>query len=466
MLNDLRENKVFYRQALLIMAPVMVQSLIASIFSFVDGYMVSWLGPAAMSGVSVASKPQTVFTCVFFGFVGASGLMISQYYGAEDKKSTQQLFALQIFGGLTMGMLMFFVLTLFPRQIVTAFVSDEANIQAALDYLSIIKFTYLPISVSWAVNYALRVTGKNRFVMITGFVSALVNILFNALLIYGILGFPRMGVKGAALASLIARFAEMTVFLIALFRRKTPFEPRLYGIGHLPRTVIVSFLRKSIPLTITSAVSTIVTMAIFWSYSHVDEYALPALSLMDQALVFLGILEAGLAPPPIIGITLGAGETEKAKKQARSLVYLTLFLGAAGLILGVILAVAYPIFYEHLEINLRQMAGHLILIQSVMFIPRALYSTIFAILRAGGDMRSVFWLDAGYMAIAVVPVAVGCVYLLPLLGWADMRIAVVAVLIGTNIRTLIGLKILRRGHWAQNLTQPAGKQLLSEEQLV
>ena len=103
MVREVRENKSFYLHATAIMLPVIAQQLISALFNFVDNFMVGQLGAASLAGVSVANKPYTVFMCLFFGFTGAGGMLIAQYYGARERHTMQQLFGLQIAGSLVIG---------------------------------------------------------------------------------------------------------------------------------------------------------------------------------------------------------------------------------------------------------------------------------------------------------------------------------------------------------------------------
>ena len=104
---DVYTHKSFYMGATAIMLPVIAQQLISALFNFVDNFMVGQLGAASLAGVSVANKPYTVFMCLFFGFTGAGGMLIAQYYGARERRTMQQLFGLQIVGSLVIGTIFF-----------------------------------------------------------------------------------------------------------------------------------------------------------------------------------------------------------------------------------------------------------------------------------------------------------------------------------------------------------------------
>ncbi len=454
MVRDVRENKSFYLHATAIMLPVIAQQLISALFNFVDNFMVGQLGAASLAGVSVANKPYTVFMCLFFGFTGAGGMLIAQYYGARERHTMQQLFGLQIAGSLVIGTAFFLVLHFFPHVIMGAFVTDPETMRAGLDYLSMIKYSYIPTAVSLTCMHSLRALGKNRMPMVAGFVTMLVNIALNSLLIFGLLGFPRMGERGAALATLIARTVEMLFYLYVLYRERTPFTLDIACFRKLPRPVLGMFARKGFPLTMNEVLWTSGQMIFFWTYAHVQEYALPAISLLDQTTTIIYVLTAGMssAASAIIGQTLGAGQIDEAKAKAGRLLRLASMLAGACLVLGVGLSFVIPAMYGNLAADLRAMATQMILVQSVLVIPSALYSTTFSVLRAGGDTRSAVMLDSGYMWAVIVPASLLCAFLLPATGHADVRIAFVTVQVLMNLKVFWALAIIRRGKWARNMT--------------
>ena len=176
-----RADKEFCRRALGVMLPVAVQQLINSLFNMVDNLMVGSLDPngLAMSAVSVANKPYTIFTCLLFGLTGGAGLMISQYYGAEDHKTCQGLFSLQVFLSLAISVVFFVLLQLLPRQIMGLFVKDENTILLGLSYLAVVSVSYLPTSISNVCVLSLRSIGLNRLPMLVSLGTITANAVCN-----------------------------------------------------------------------------------------------------------------------------------------------------------------------------------------------------------------------------------------------------------------------------------------------
>ena len=185
----------------------------------IDNLMVGSLDASglAMSAVTVANRPYTIFFGVFFGMTGAAGLLISQYYGARDFKTCRALFALQVVIGLAASLCVGLWLALWPESVMRIFVSDPRTISLGMEYLSIIWLSYLPLAVSNVCIFSLRSIGENRMSMLVSLAAMGVNALCNYALIFGHFGLPAMGVRGAALGTLIARTVEMLFYLRMLW---------------------------------------------------------------------------------------------------------------------------------------------------------------------------------------------------------------------------------------------------------
>ena len=445
----------FYKYAIGFMLPVIVQSILGSVFNFVDNFMVGVLGSASLAGVSVANKPYTVFMCLFFGLTGAGSILISQYYGAKDEKTQQQVFAVQFIGSLILSSIFFALLALFPRQIMGIFVTEETTLEAGLAYLEVIKFSYIPAAISMCCAPALRCVGKSRTPMVASMIAMGVNVVLNAMLIFGLCGFPRMEERGAALATVIARVAEAGVFLYLLLRKRSGFSLDLFCARKLPRPVMSTYMQKGIPLTVNEVFWSLGQMIFFWTYSRVQESALPALSLVDQVTTIVYALTSGGASAAItiVGNALGAGDIEGGKRKANQLLLLATAISSVCALIGFVLAFIIPAFYTSFEPWLHTIATQMIIIQSICVISSSLYSTCYSILRAGGDTRSAVMLDSGYMWMIPVPVALILAFLLPAVGATDVRIAFAAITLLMNAKIIWALLIVKRGKWARNMTR-------------
>ena len=208
----------FYKKALLIALPVMLQMLIQNMVSLIDNFMVSGLGDVKMSGVNISGQILFVFMVLLNTICTAGGIFMSQYYGAGDKRGMRQALSFKAVLAAVAIVLYLLVCMVFPRQILSLMVVGNSQADAILDeavkYMFLMGFNGIPMAISTICSSSLREIGRVRTPLFISVIATLVNTFFNWVLIYGNLGAPRLEVQGAAIATIIARLTEMTMFLI------------------------------------------------------------------------------------------------------------------------------------------------------------------------------------------------------------------------------------------------------------
>jgi len=435
------------------MIPVTIQQLINNLFNMVDNLMVGSLdvNGLAMSAVTVANRPFMIFFGVFFGMSGAAGLMISQFYGAGDKRTCQGLFSLQMIIGLVASLIFGAVLCLFPEQVMRIFVSDPHTIELGVQYLRIIWLSYIPVAVSNTCVFSLRSLGQNRMSMVVSLVAMAVNAVCNYVLIFGHLGFPAMGVAGAAVGTLISRLVEMTIYLVMLARKRTIFNLNLAAFRWVKAAHVKAFFLRALPLISNELLWTCGMNIYFWSYARLSEASLPAVTIGEQLAQISFVMAMGTASAVsvLVGTELGANRLEQAKKNCKQLLSLviaiSLFCVCMSCVLGLIVPHAYSVTPE-----LRALATR-ITITMGMFAPlNFTYGFCFYCMRAGGDTKNAMMLDSGYMWLVPVPAAVLMGIFLP--GKISIATAVLIVQALMNSKVFLALWTLKKGRWVRNIT--------------
>ena len=444
---------VFYRGALAVMLPVMVQQLISTLFNMVDNLMVGTLDMEglAMSAVSVANKPSFIFNSFLFGLAGAGGLLISQYFGANDRKTCLGLYWTQMGISLLNGFAFFALMFFLPEAVMRIFVTDSRTVALGVKYLRIVSFSYLPASISGVCIFSLRSLGHNRTSMLVSLGSMAVNAGCNTLLIFGLLGFPRLGVEGAALGTLIARLFEMTVYVSLMFRRRMYFTFEPSACLRLGHSVRGQFTRKALPLIANELLYSIGLNIFFWCFARLDESAIPALTIAELCFQTSAVVAMGnsSAVSVLIGTALGAGELAKARDHTKKLFSLTLLLGVGAMVFCGGLALLLPQFYN-VSASLRSTATNLSCVMASFAPINFAYAFCFFCLRAGGDTRAATLLDSGFLWALPVPVSLLMGWLMP--GRVSMLVAVLIVYLLQNLRVIPGLIVLKKGHWIRNIT--------------
>ncbi len=449
-------TKAFYASALSVMIPVTIQQLINNLFNAVDNLMVGSLdvNGLAMSAVTVANKPYIIFFGVFFGIMGAGGLMLSQYFGANDQKTCQGIFSLQMLLGLLNALLFTVVLFFFPRQIMSIFVKDERTVAMGIQYLKVVAFSYFPVAVSSTCIFSLRSLGKNRISMVVSLATMGMNAAWNYILMFGKLGFPALGVEGAAWGTVIARVFEMAFYLVLLLRKRMYFSMDLLAFQKLDRKVFRSFRNKAVPLVFNEILWTVGMNVFFWSYARINEAAVPAIVISELCTQIAAVMAMGTssAVSVLIGTELGANELEKAKENCKKLFTLVVGIGLGcallNIALGIVLPYAFPLSKE-----LRGIATQLTCLIALFAPLNFMYGYCFYCLRAGGDTRNAALLDSGYMWAVPVPASLLIALFLP--HWMPLFWAVLVVQVLMNAKIVLALRIVRKGKWIRNITLAA-----------
>jgi len=437
----------------MVMIPVTIQQLINNLFNMVDNLMVGSLdvNGLAMSAVTVANRPYLIFFGVFFGMTGAAGLMISQYYGAKDHQTCRGLFSLQLVIGLSASLLFGALLALFPEAVMRIFVQDPRTIELGVSYLRIIWLSYIPVAISNTCIFSLRSLGQNRTSMLVSLMAMAVNAACNYVLIFGKLGFPAMGVKGAAIGTLISRLVEMSFYIALLLRKKTIFRLDFTAFRRLKKTQVHAFALKAFPLICNEILWTCGMNVYFWSYARLSEASLPAVTIGEQIsqIAFVMAMGTSSAVSVLIGTELGANRLDQAKANCKKLLSMVVCIGLVCMCLCGVLGTLMPYAYQ-VTPQLRALATRITLTMGAFAPFSFVYGFCFYCMRAGGDTKSAMLLDSGYMWLVPVPAAILMALLLP--GKMAISTAVLVVQALMHAKVIIALCTLKKGRWVRNLT--------------
>ncbi|MCR5815350.1 MAG: polysaccharide biosynthesis C-terminal domain-containing protein, partial [Ruminococcus sp.] len=241
-------DRGFYKGALALAVPIMLQQLIQSLVSLIDNFMVSGLGDVSMSGVNVAGQVLFVFFVYLNAICMAGGIYMTQFFGAKNSGGMKQAFLFKLMMGLAAFIPYLLVCLVFPRQVLSLMLIGNTQAELILDeavkYIHIMFFMGLPMTVSMCIASSLRDMGRVKIPLAVTAAATLINTLFNWLLIYGNLGFPRLEVKGAAIATVTARMVELIIFLIIYIRAKPEFAVKIGELFGIDRALFVRILKK------------------------------------------------------------------------------------------------------------------------------------------------------------------------------------------------------------------------------
>lgn len=211
------KDRSFYRSLILLAVPISLQNLVTFAVNFADNVMIGSLGDDAISGVYVGGQLQSVVQMFVGGIEGAILILAAQYWGRKDRDSIRKVVSIGVKFALGVGLFTTLVAVLFPQWVIRIFTTEPGVIREGAAYVQIVGFTYLFFSVSQVMIAAMRSVETARIGLYISCMALVVNVCLNYVFIFGHLGFPAMGVRGAAVATLISRIMEMCVSIGYVF---------------------------------------------------------------------------------------------------------------------------------------------------------------------------------------------------------------------------------------------------------
>lgn len=399
------ENQQFYRTMMTIAAPIALQSLIGTSLNMVDTMMIGSLGAESIAAVGIANR--IFFLFILFVFGGFSGMSIftSQFWGQKDLKNIHRVQGIMLsFGFLVSGLFMILALV-FPRQIMRIFIDDPEVVRLGVSYLRIIAWSYPLTAITFAYSYSSRSVHRTKLPMAASMVALSMNTLLNYTLIYGHFGFPRLGVAGAATATVISRAIEMTILLGIIYLRKghplaaSRKEMRDYDLPMVKRVI-----KTAAPVFINEATWALGVTVYYIAYGFLGTEAVAVVQICYVVSDFFQSLFMGIgnAAAVMIGNEIGAGKESNAyqygAKYLRMSVVLAIAIGAALYFSRTWIVQFYSLDAETMDSLMKALA-----VVAAFQLPKMFtFVMIVGVLRSGGDTRYCMIVDLiGIWAIGV-----------------------------------------------------------------
>ena len=455
-----QNNRAFFRRLLVITLPIILQNGISMFVSLLDNIMVGQLGTMEMSGVSVVNQLMTVFYITIYGAASGATIFTSQFYGSEDTKGIRYATRFKLYFCLLLTAVAGVLFIWQGDGLIRLFLEGEGSAEDAAQilahgkiYLNCMLWGLIPFSMAHTYASTLRECGKTVPPMVASICSVLTNLLLNYLLIYGKFGFPALGVTGAAIATVIARYVEFAIVTIwtHLHHRENAFIEGFYRSFHIPGKLFRQIGIKSVPLLFNELMWSTGMAFLNQCYSTCGLDVVPALNIASTLANLAAVVcfAIGTAVSIIIGQMLGAGN---GREEVLSASKKCLWTGlASGLVFGgLMLAVArlFPQLYNTTA-DVRALATQLIWLTALIWLPlHAFIHPVYFAIRAGGKTFITMMFDSGFLWLTMIPVA----YILS--RYTDLSILWLYTICNSMeiIKCAIGYVILNRGKWIQNLT--------------
>ena len=405
----LTKDKGFYKSLLLLALPIALQNLITFSVTLADSVMIGQLGDSAVSGVYMGSQIQTLLQVFTAGIEGAMLILSTQYWGKKDTDAIRKITAIGLRFAFIFALAVAVVCAIFPSFVISLFTPDESIIEAGAPYLRILSFSFPLFALTQGLIASMRSVESPKIGMIVSLISLLTNLGLNYLLIFGRLGFPKLGVAGAAIATLIARILELLVIsvYVLIIDKKLCFKPGSLLI--FDKALLRDFIKYGLPVMagqLVWAINTLSSSAIMGRQTA--EGVVTALSLANTLNSLAYVVMNGMsgAVGIIIGKTIGENKLDKIKEYAYTTQIIFLCL---GLLTGGILQLIKNPFISLYKISESAVAAArtLINVLSVTIVGTCYQAAcLFGLVKSGGDVSFVFKNDCIFVFLVVIPSAI------------------------------------------------------------
>ncbi len=454
-------DAAFYRRVAMVVLPMIIQNTLSNIVGLLDNVMVGQVGTLPMSAVAIVNQILFIFYLCIWGSLAGAGIFSTQFFGKGDMDGVRSAIRFKLLTAITIFTVAVLILYRFGPDLVSLYISADtpdadrvATLGYCVSYLNIMLIGLLPFSLTQVYASAMRESGRTTLPMIASMVAMLVNFVFNALLIFGLFFFPKMGVLGAAVATVISRFTELVIVVIGAHRRGSAygFFKGLYRHFRIPGNLVMPILTRSLPLLCNEFLWSLAQATLLQAYSIRGIAVIAAMNIsgtISQIFneVFLSI---GNAAGIIVGQELGADRLVSARRTAWRMASLCVM---STFVMGTLLALAAPLIPQiyNTEPEIRQLATRYIWVVAACMPINSYAHVSYFTMRSGGKTAITFLFDSCFSWAVSVPAA----YVLSRFTVLPAINVFMIVCSLEIIKCLIGFCLVRSGVWVRNIVKTA-----------
>lgn len=444
-------DRRFYRLLFSIALPIAVQNLITFMVSMVDTLMVGALGEIQLSAVSIANNLFFVLTILMFGLAGGSNIMISQYWGKGNVKTIHKILAIMYRVCLLITGIFIFIALFLPKYFMGIFTTDKAVIDFGASYLRIVCIGYLFYSITNCTIMMLRSVKTVSISIIVYTASLVVNSILNWILIFGNLGAPELGIRGAAIATVCARITEFSIVLVFMFIYERKIGLKLEHLLKLDKEILKDYVGLCTPVLCNELLWAIGASMISVIVGRMGTEVVAANSINGVAHQFVTVFIFGMsnATAVIIGNTIGEGKKEKAKEYAYSIGIFSVVMGCiSGLM--ILLIKPFVVDFYNVSYSTKLIAMEIMTVTSGIIVFQSLASNfMMGVLRGGGDAKFVLINDLIFIWLVAIPGGFFVAFVL------ELPVALVFLVIKCDeiLKSLTSVYRVISGKWVNDVTK-------------
>ena len=458
-------DRGFYQKIFAVALPIIIQNAVTNFVALLDNIMVGQLSTAQISGVTIVNNNlMFIFNICMFGAAAGAGIFTTQFRGSGDNEGIRYTLRFKFLLCGFLSIVAGFAFWLLADPLIGLYLTGDGDpqlaadtLQAGREYMYMMLWGMLPFAVTNAYASTLRECSKPTVPLAAGLIATFVNLVGNYTLIFGHFGAPAMGVRGAALATVLSRYVEMAIVMIWTHTHpeQCPYAKDFFRSFHIPGKLLGSIIVKGMPLLLNELMWTIGMAIVNQCYSTCGLTVVPAMSISSTiynlaAVVFRSL---GNTIGIFMGQMLGARRsTEELMDTNRKMTALATFSGVVFGIIVISFSGAFPLLYNTTE-EVRLLATRTILISGILMPLQAYSFPVYFTLRAGGKTVITTLFDCGSIWVLYLPIS----FLLS--RFTNLPFLAIYAICNCSdlIKCIVGRKLIRSGTWIQYLTNPANK---------
>ena len=445
------EKRIFYRKLWGLVFPIAIQNLMTALVSASDAFMLGFVSQTSLSAVSLATQIQFVHNLFMLALTIGATTLAAQYWGKGDTDSVEEILAIVLKISMAVSVVFFIAAMFFSGFLMRIFTNDIRLIQAGIPYLRIVSVSYLFMGFSQIYLCIMKNSGRTAKSTIYGSVAVVINIGFNVIFIFGLAGFPAMGIAGAALATTVSRALELLLTIYENMHRSLVCV-RLKYIRNSSKKLKKDFWHYTTPVLGNELVwgCGFTMFSVIMGPLGSDAVAANSVANILKNIIACVCNGIGIGASIIVGNELGKGEMERAREYGNRLFKLAVFAGAVS---GLILLAVSPvlrIFTGSLSAQAHSYLKNMMYICTYYMIGKSVNATVIAgVFCAGGDTKFGLKCDAVTMWVILIPIGMITAFVLKL------PIMVVYFIISMDeiIKLPAVYRHYKKYNWVRNLTE-------------
>lgn len=453
MINYIKSSIPYYKRMITIAFPIMIQNGVTNFVNMLDNIMVGQVGTLQMTSVSIVNQLIFVFNLCIFGALSGAGIFTAQFYGKKDDEGVKNTLQFKIVSAIILTLAGLAVFILFGDNLISAYIQSDSDPQDialvasySKSYLNIMLWGNLPFAIASAYASTMRETNDRVIPMISTVTAVFINLILNYILIFGHFGAPEMGIEGAAIATVIARFVECGILMVwgHTHKKKYPFLKRVVSKTTLTKEQIKKIIIVSTPLLINEGLWSMGMAFLNQCYSVRGLSVVAAINIVNTLnnVFNVAFIAFGSAIGIILSQMLGAGKKDEAAKSGPRMIFFATSVVLGFAVVMMCFSRLFPGIYNT-EQEVKDLASTIIIVIAAFMPVQAFTNACYFTLRSGGKTFITFLFDSGFVWMVSVPLA----FCLSRFTEVPIVPLYITVLSADIIKCILGYAFVHKGVW-------------------